>query len=270
MRIILFFCCAFFYAAYSYSQDKIINENKAYRTYTGYLNDSNFITFCPVKKVMNKKVNYLKIKCGNTSSINIWGINYEEEVWIKDKERNKYYYLKKDSLGFYYDVYNTDDVSWTFVGVGIASGLASGIALIPYDKPVGGISNVILRYRQETVTNEFYPYGFPNLKPSKVIYYFTKHSKDETDVNIEINKKIISLKKGSYYEEITPARPPHSKIGVCLEEFPKQFKIKIYPAQTSVILLSRDKMGLIKIENMNQEMVREFLKRKDKLEKVNP
>ena len=242
MRISFFFCF-FLLCISSFSQKITSSEINIYKNYNDYLKDSSFISECSIKRIENKN-------------------------------RKRFYELKKDSLGLYYDIFNDEQMNWaTIVGgvsLGIATGIIGGIVFMPYQKPLAGLSDVTLRFRQDTITNEFYPCEFPYIKPSKVFYYFTKYSKNDTPITIKVNNDSISLTKGSYYEVTLPSRPPYTMQGIYYSDKPVYFKINVIPAESTVILFSRDELGYVIQDELNKPMAEEFLIKKEKLKKINP
>lgn len=273
MRISFFFCF-FLLCISSFSQKITSSEINIYKNYNDYLKDSSFISECSIKRIENKKIVSLKSSCENESFMPIWGMKYEDKVWIENKNRKRFYELKKDSLGLYYDIFNDEQMNWaTIVGgvsLGIATGILGGIVFVPYQKPLAGLSDVTLRFRQDTITNEFYPWEFPFIKPSQVFYYFSKYSKNDTPITIEVNNDSISLTKGSYYEVTLPSRPPYTMQGIYYSDKPVSFKINIMPAESTVILFSRDELGYVLQDELNKPMAEDFLIKKEKLKKINP
>ena len=268
MRLVILIFFILFFSMNIFSQKKDIQEIEIYKTYNDYLAHTSIKTICSVKKGMDKTVEFLKLKDIPDSIKTIWGIYYEDKVSILNSRKNKFYKLEQDSLGLYYDIFNNEDINWVSLVGATISGLATGTTLMVNQVPVSGVYDVTLRYRQNFITKEFNPYEFPKLKPSKVIYYFTKYSKNEALIKIEIDKIQISLIKGSYYEEIIPTRPPYSKKGFYFKENPIPFIINIYPTKTTVILFSRAKDGSITFDELNPNMVNDFLKKKEKLTRV--
>ncbi|KAB2859200.1 MAG: hypothetical protein F9K09_03265 [Flavobacteriales bacterium] len=274
MRINLLFCF-FLMCNSSFSQKITSSEINFYKNYNDYLKDSSFISECSIKRIENKKIVSLKISCKNESFMPVWGMKYEDKVWIEDKNRKRFYELKNDSLGLFYDIFNDEQMNWTTivggVSLGIATGVLGGIVFVPYQKPLAGLSDVTLRFRQDTTSNEFYPCEFPYIKQSKVFYCFSKYSKKDTPVEIEINNELISLTKGSYYETTLPSRPPYKTRGVYYRSgSPISYIINVLPAETTVILFSRDEFGEIRQDELNKQMVEDFLLKKEKLKKINP
>jgi len=269
MRIILFFCFLFLCFS-SFSQKITSSEVNCYKNYNDYLKDSSFINECSVKRIESKKIVSLKISCENESFMPIWGINYEGKDWIENKNRKRFYELEKDSLGLYYDIFNDEQINWASFVAGVSLGVATGIVFMPYQKQLAGLSDVTLRFRQDTISNEFYPCEFPFIKPSKVFYYFTKYSKNDTPVKIEINNEPITLNKGTYYEVTLPSRPPYVMQGIYYSDKPISFKINVMPAESTVILFTRDELGYIIQDQLNKNMAEDFLINKEKLKKINP
>lgn len=274
MRISLFIYSCFLLCFSAFSQKVTTSEINIYRAYNDYLIDSSFKSECSIKQIENKKILSLKVSCKDDSFMPIWGIGFENKIWIENKNKKRFYELKNDSLGLYYDIFNDEQMNWaTIVGgvsLGIATGILGGIVFMPYQKPLAGLTDVTLRFRQDTITNEFYPCEFPFIKPSKVFYYFTKYSKNDTPITIKVNNDSISLTKGSYYEVTLPSRPPYTMQGIYYSDKPVSFKINVIPAESTVILFSRDELGYVIQDELNKPMAEDFLIKKEKLKKINP
>lgn len=281
MRKILFVYC-FLLTLNSFTQTLDNKNIGVFKTYTDYLNNSSEKCNCSIKKIKEKDVSSLKVNCKDSSDSNIFGIIYEENVWVNSNHKKKFYELKKDSIGIYYDLLNSKETDWKGAAIGgLIGGAIGGIIGINNVFTFAAINssknqnplllNVIIRFRYDNVSNKFYPSEFPNGKQSKVFYYYTKYTKDETPIEIELDNKKITLKKGSYYEEALPSPPPYIKQGLFIENnSPVMFNINVVPSNKIVILFSRDKTGAISLDHINSQMVEDFLKNKDKLEKINP
>ncbi len=268
MRFFLASFCLIFLSIDSFSQETTTENVEVYNSFIDYKKDSSFSNVCTIRKGENKDTKFLKVNCGPTPLTHIWGVDFHNNIWIKNNLKKKFYKMEEDSVGLYYDMFNNDGFSLGSAGLMVA-GAAFGMMIIPIENPNGLLTNVTVRYRQDTISKYFYPFGFPKLPNSKVFYYFTKYGKNETLVNLKVDGKIISLTKGSYYEETYPSTLPHYVKGLCLEETPAPFKVKILPAETTVILINRDRKGVVKFETMNSDMVFDFLKRKEKYQRIN-
>lgn len=224
--------------------------------------EDSFISLnCVIKEHIGNQANYLKVKYDKDTIENIWAIKYKDQIWIN--EQNRFYQLKKDSAGYYFDVFENDYSSSGLLAFGLVGGLVYSSL-----EPSQRIDGVIIRYREEKKSNTFIPYEFPTLPPSRVIYYFTKYSKNDTEIELMINSKNIKLKKGSYFEEVLPSRVPYKKNVISLGDDKISFTVKIKPAATSVLLLKRKKDGTLICDELNQNMVVEFQKKQDKLQKI--
>lgn len=263
MRILFLLCFVFTFCEGIYSQKQDNIKVKIYETYKDFLLDSSKNTICSIKTVANKSIFYLKIKCENDSVKTVWGLKYNNRTWVKNL--NKFYELEKDSAGFYFDVFDNGDASSGLLAFGLVGALVYSSI-----EPSNTLDGVIIRFREDTTIKEFLPFEFPTLKPSRAIYYYTKYSKNEAPLKIVIDNKTLELKKGSYYEQILPSRVTYTKHGECLEEEKIPFQIKIKPAQTSVILFKRKKDGTLVQDELNPNMVKGFLKKKDNLVKITP
>lgn len=275
MRIILLSYCTLLLCLSSFSQNKTQREREIYKDYESYTHDSTHKKVCIVAKRKIENIYFLKVKSITGSLVDFWGISFEDKVWIKNKRKNKCYELKQDSLGLYYDLYN-DDIGEVllqaggFLTFGIAGVLTTTGVSVYFQKSKKLFTNVVIRYRQDVNTKEFQPYSYPDLKKTKAIYYFSKYSKNENSVSINVEGKNILLRKGSYYEDVLVSRKTYSKKLTCLDEGVEPFDVIAKETETTVILFKRKKDGTLTYNQLNENMVLDFLKRKDKLEQVNP
>ena len=157
----------------SYSQNITQQERTVYSTFSLYEQDSALKMVCRVAKRKIEEVYYLNVKNKSDSVVAIWGIKFEDKVWVKNRRKNKYYELKKDSVGVYYDLYNSERNS-------MGTGGPGGIIVYRF-KNKNGISteligNTVIRYRMDSESGKFFPFDYPLLPKTKMVYYFSKYS----------------------------------------------------------------------------------------------
>ena len=173
-------------------------------------------------------------------------------------------------MGLYYDLYN-DEMNLMMVAGAVGFGLVGG--MIAYGLSGGGssplIDNVVIRYRMDSTSFKFSPFDYPYLNRTKTIYYYSKYSKGEKPILIKIDEKEIDLLKGTYFEDVLPIREDYNKEVICLLDN-IIIDVKVNRTKTSVILFKRKKDGSLTYDRLNENMVTDFLKRKDKLEQINP